>query len=336
MVLMGFPQVPDLELVDKRNRLATIPLIGDGLGLPLHLLATTRSERTCAKALRHHLVSGEVPRSFFVEDYDLNVRLTTPLATLFTLSRTISDVHLLMAMYEFCGSFTLFHPSDAIEKYLHQDAAFAPLGACGGWSRVHDVSGKPTDLWRRPPLVEIVELHAFAREVEHLRGGKRFAKLAQMVTGVAASPFEVQTSLLLGLSRAAGGEGLGGFMNNHEISLTRDAQKIAGKTRVYVDLYYEGDGVRPPLAIECQGGMVHGSEAATLSDADRMVALQKMGIDVLPLTYRQIADRDNFERIARHIAHKLGRTYREKSERFRAKERDLRAELFIDWLTLGE
>ena len=61
-----------------------------------------------------------------------------------------------------------------------------------------------------------------------------------------------------------------------------------------------------------------------------------MGIEVLPLTYRQIADRENFERIARHVAHKLGRTYRDKTERLRAKERDLRTELFIDWLTLGE
>ena len=256
--------------------------------------------------------------------------------TLFTLGRSVSDVHLLMAMYEFCGSFTVFRPSQEIEAYLERHAASAPFGADGGWSRVRDGSGTPTDLWKRSPLIEVEELRAFASEVEHIRGGKRFSKIAHMVSGVAASPFEVQVSILLGLPRSKGGEGLSGFSNNFEVRFSRDARQIANQIRAYADIYFEGDGKRPPLAIECQGGIVHSGDAASMSDADRMLAMQNMGVHVLPMTYRQIASANNFRRIIRLISKKLGKPYREKTDRMLASERELRRELFIDWLTLGE
>ena len=310
--------------------------IVDNIGFPLHLLAASRAGRTGARGIKWHLVSGDLPFGSIIEDEDLDVRTTSPLMTLFTLGSQISDAHLLMAMYEFCGRFALFRPASHIEERLEREVPQPSLGAPGGWVCVCDVSGRPSDMWKRPPLIEVHELRQFAREVEHLRGGKRFARLVAKVAGVTASPFEVQTSMLLGLSRAQGGEGLDGFSNNHEIRLTHGAQRIAGKGRVYADLYFEGAEGGPPLVIECQGGMVHGGEAAVLSDADRTAALQAMGIDVLALTYKQIADRDNFNRIARLIAAKLGRPYREKSARLRAKEAELRRELFIDWLTLGE
>ena len=256
--------------------------------------------------------------------------------TLFTLARAVSDVHLLMAMYEFCGSFTVFRPSQEIAAHLKRHMAAVPLGADGGWTRVCDNSGKPTDLWKRPPLIGVEELQAFASEVEHFRGGKRFSKIAHMVNGVTASPFEVQISILLSLPRIQGGEGLQEFSNNFEVRFSRDARRIANKARAYADIYFEGDGSHSPVAIECQGGIVHSGDAASMSDADRMLALQSMGVDVLPLTYRQVTNADNFKRIVRQVAKRLGKPYREKTDRMLARERELRQELFIDWLTLGE
>lgn len=336
LALMAYPAVFCNEPNHTRIKLFDCPLIRDIIGRPLYVLATSQSERTGSQNIKRLLFSGELPFGSIIEDEELCISITSPLMTLFTLSRSISDVHLLMAMYEFCGCFAVFRPTKEIETFLSQGAATMRLGSTGGWRRVCDASGKPTDLWKRPPLIEIDELRAFAREMESAYGGKRFAIIAQKVTGVTASPFEAQTSMLLGLSRGEGGMGLGGFANNHEIRLTRNMQKIADKTRVFADLYYEGGVGRAPLVIECQGGAVHSGDAAAMSDADRATALQGMGIDVMLLTYKQIAHPDNFRQIAQHIAAKLGRPCREKMPRLLMKEGELRRELFIDWLTLGE
>ena len=336
IVLAAYPSISWLKFKRGGNTPVTDPLLTGPIGFPIHLLADDKTKCSGAKNIRWHLLSKQLPFGSVIEVEELDTGVTSPCMTLFTLARSMSDVHLLMAMYEFCGAFTVFQPSQEVETYLERHAAAAPFGANEGWTRVRDSLGKPTDLWKRPPLIEIEELLAFSAEVERLRGGKHFFRLAHMVSGVAASPFEVQVSILLSLPRVRGGEGLSGFLNNYEVRFSHDARQIANKARAYADIYFEGDGKYLPLAIECQGGIVHSGDAASMSDADRMLALQSMGVDVLPLTYRQITNADNFRRIARQIAKKLGRPYREKTNRMLVHERDLRRELFIDWLTLGE
>lgn len=336
IVLAAYPPISWVQFKRGGNTPVTDPLLTGPIGFPIHLLAADKAKCSGAKNIRWHLLSKELPFGSVVEVEELDTGVTSPCMTLFTLARSVSDVHLLMAMYEFCGTFAVFQPSQEVETYLERYAAAAPLGANGGWTRVRDSSGKPTNLWKRPPLIEIEELLAFSAEVEHLRGGKHFSKLAHMVSGVTASPFEVQISILLSLPRVKGGEGLLGFLNNFEVRFSRDARQISNKERAYADIYFEGDDKHLPLAIECQGGIVHSGKAASMSDADRMLALQSMGVDVLPLTYRQIANADNFRRIVRQVAKKLDRPYREKTNRMLVRERDLRRELFIDWLTLGE
>ena len=336
IVLAACPPISWLELKRGGKMPVKDSFLTGLIGLPVHMLSDDKSKCTGAKSIRWHLLSKELPFGSVFEIEELDAGATSPYMTLFTLARLVSDVHLLMAMYEFCGSFTVFRPSQKIEAYLERHTASAPLGADGGWSRVRDGSGKPTDLWKRPPLIEVEELQAFASEVEHLRGGKRFSKIAHMVNGVTASPFEVQISILLSLPRIKGGEGLREFSNNFEIRFSRDARQLVNKERAYADVYFEGESMRSPLAIECQGSIVHSGDAALMSDADRMLALQSMGVDVLPVTYRQIRNADNFRRIVRQVAKRLGKPYREKTDRMLASERELRRELFIDWLTLGE
>ncbi len=92
-----------------------------------------------------------------------------------------------------------------------------------GWENVKDASGNPTDLWKRPPLIELSELTEFANKIQGLRGAKSFTRAAKCITGVVASPLEVQASMLFGLSRLRGGEGLH-LTNNVEIRMTRSAR----------------------------------------------------------------------------------------------------------------
>lgn len=72
-----------------------------------------------------------------------------------------------------------------------------------------------------------------------------------------------------------------------------------------------------------------------MRDADRLLALSAMGFRCLPITYRQLADVERCDRLVRHLAGLLGREYREKTDRQRASERELRRYVFSDWTALG-
>ena len=48
----------------------------------------------------------------------MGFRVTNPLATLFTMARFVSEIGLVLAIYEFCGWFSVFEPSAAAEAEL--------------------------------------------------------------------------------------------------------------------------------------------------------------------------------------------------------------------------
>ena len=139
-------------------------------------------------------------------------------------------------------------------------------------------------------------------------------KDVERVTGVVASPFEAQLSLLLATPRVAGGEGLRSFSNNARIVLSGKAARLAGRYNCYADFLFEETGDKKPLVVECQGRLVHSGADAAMSDSDRATALQQMGFNVMLLTYQQIADEKNFEIVKRMLFEEIGLEYREKTD----------------------
>lgn len=153
--------------------------------------------------------------------------------------------------------------------------------------------------------------------------------MASLVTGVCASPFEAQASILLGLPRRLGGQGYH-FNNNHRIELTTSAQAIYPHTCRYADIFFEATDEHPALDIECQGRSVHDNEAASISDSNRITALQSMGIEVIPLTFEQFYDADRFCAILDLIATKLDTTIKPKTERQLSIETNRRHDVLVD------
>ena len=147
---------------------------------------------------------------------------------------------------------------------------------------------------------------------------------------MAASPLEVQASMLFGLSRLRGGEGLR-LTNNVEIRMTRSARLISGLDRRYADILLSNkDGSRECL-VECQGKAIHGSIESKISDSDRTTALQAMGYPVVLMTYGQLADSDAFRVVMELIMSYLDAPLKDKTPRQQELERRLREEIFIDW-----
>ena len=252
------------------------------------------------------------------------------LIALLTLASSVSNERLIMCMYEMCGTFAVCKIAPQVKLALEQAYGSRWGDVQLGWENVKDASGNPTDLWKRPPLIELSELSEYVEKIPGLRGAKSFTRAAKCITGMAASPLEVQASMLFGFSRLRGGEGLR-LTNNVEIRMTRSARLISGLDRRYADILLANrDGSRECL-VECQGKAIHGSIESKISDSDRTTALQAMGYPVVLMTYGQLVDPDAFRVVMELIMSYLDAPLKDKTPRQQKLERQLREEIFIDW-----
>ena len=332
-ILGLYPRIPDVFQDSNHLKAANSFIVQDLLQLPLHRAVFDRRESWGNKLYDTHLIKGELPFGS-VRETDHGFAVTSPAVTLLTLARDVSRLELLMAVYEMTGEFAVFNPCARAEEQLDdaERRGYVRFGA--GWRRVANVDGNGTSLWRRPALIDVFELESFCDKVPGFHGVKDLRWAVKQVTGTTASPFEVQASMLLGLPRSAGGEGLA-IQNNQRINLSPTARRIYPHDCCYADILIEGKGRGPGVVIECQGRSVHASEAAGISDSDRATALMSMGYEVILATFDQFFDVASFEAVLDLIAKKTGIRRREKTARQLAAQAELRRSLFIDWSTLG-
>lgn len=261
--------------------------------------------------------------------------VTSPLLTAFIMSRHLTDLQLLLVLAEMCGLFAVCALPATLEVELSRAIDSGTISTTLGWVRCPSEGGAASNLWRRDALALDGDLDRFCSDVCGMRYGNRFMAVSHLVPLGAASPFEVEAYLLLGLPRALGGEGFCGIELNVKVVLSTSARAIVGKTCVYIDLLLSSPDGRRQVAIECQGKASHGRAGDGLRDADRMTALQAMGYDVLLLTHGQISDEDRFRAIVKAVCRMLDVEYRDKSSDEQRVEALLRSELFVDWTKLG-
>ena len=235
-----------------------------------------------------------------------------------------------MACYEMCGSFAVFTPCKRTQQQLDEAMSLKLIPPDCGWKRVVDTKGNDTNLWKRAPLLSAADIAAFAKQAAGLRGVKQLRWAAEHITGQTASPFEVQTSMLVSLPRDEGGMGIN-ITNNVRIPLSDAARSLYDKTCCYADILIESNTDSMGVILECQGRSTHDSETASLSDAERTTALTSMGYVVIQITYDQIKDTKSFNNIAKLIHKKAGLPYIPKTDQERTTEDTLRRELLVDW-----
>ncbi len=332
-ILMLYPPLPYPFEDSNHLKIAKSPIVVDLLDSPIHRLVHRSSEQGHTKLYQTRLIKGDLPFGS-VRETDFGFAVTSPAATLLTMARSISRLDLLMAVYEMVGEFAVFNPCQRTENLLSQAIYQGFIRVNEGWRRVLNVDGNGTNLWRREPLLTIDELRSFCDDVPGFHGVKDLRWAADQVTGITASPFEAQASILLGLARSAGGEGLD-IKNNQRIRLSQTARRIYPHDSCYADILIEGKGTAAGIVIECQGRSVHASEAAGISDSDRTTALMSMGYEVILLTFDQLFDEKSFCAVLDIVAHKSNIPRRKKTARQLAAQDALRRSLFIDWSTLG-
>ena len=313
-------------------KFAQSPLICDVLSTPLHRVVTSQNQRRTSKLYVSHYIKAFPFGSFCDTDHGFTV--TSPAATLLTMAQSCSREVLLMAAYEMTGPFAVFTPCKRAEETLEQNPGQRVAVGSVPWRRVQNVDGCGTDLWQRRPLLSLGELTSFCKSADGFRGIQKLRWAAEHVTGETASPFEVQASMLLGLSKTSGGEGYY-VQNNVRIPLSPAARRIYPHNACYADILIEGQADNAGVIVECQGKSVHATEAASILDSDRTTALTSMGYEVILLTYEQIKDAKSFQVVCDLIARKAGAKRHPKTARALQAQENLRKTLFDDWSLLG-
>lgn len=357
-----YPRLPSTE--DGWRALSQAPFVTEVLKTPIITAASTRSN--LHSELRRTIRWNEAYAGITSIDTEMGFSVTNPLNTLFTMTRFVSQIDLVLAMYEFCGWFSLFKPSAASESALKladldktssdtkelfepdetQDEAY--------WKRVYPLAqqkdneessqekdgggqnkGKGTSLWMRKPLIEIEELQNFASEVKSEMWGRQFYDAAQQVIGVAASPLEVAGIMLLNRPRRQGGAGFNNIYVNDLTPFSVSARQIAGQKVCYGDIVLVNPITMKAVIIEIHGEVIHGSGAVLDHDATRMTALQSMGYDVLLVTHDMLNEHNQLDTIIRSVCDRLELNYKPKTEAMRCAETRLRANVLSNWLDIG-
>lgn len=324
----------DLSTTHGRRKLAVADAFLGYIDTPLHVLETDRAHRFVARGMVKHLWNGELPPAARNE-IDAYHFVTSPAMTLLMLARHLDETRLIMAIYEMVGTFSVIRLLPGDRAYIQRCIDAGQLAFEGGWEPAVDEQGKLTDdLWRRPALLTLDELWAFIDEMKGVRGCRALARAAHEVAGSAASPFEARSAMRICGSKSSGGEGIGEVELNATIRFTPAARSIAGHDYAVADMLLRSCDGTVELVIECQGKRFHGAGGVSMADADRQLALQCMGYEVILLTYEQIEDEWRFCQLARYLTERLGGCYVEKSAQEMERQRVMKRALFSDWAGL--
>ena len=361
-----YPRLPSPE--DGWRALAQSPFVVDVLKTPI-ITVTNPGGVNYHSGLRTTIHCEDASGVDNTLETMMGFRVTNPLATLFTMARNVSPTDLVLAMYEFCGWFSVFEPTAAAEVELSKAEDAAEEAATESlfeldesqdeaqWRRVYarvkvneqvNAKGsnkqkktkeitkiKGTSLWMRKPLIELNELHEYAKKMKSRKWGSKFYSAAQLVTGIAASPLEVAGILLLSLPRSRGGAGFRHVYVNDLTPLNAAAQSIAGQKVCYGDIVIVNPAIMKAGIVELQGEVIHGSGAVLDHDAKRMTALQSMGYDVFLVTHDMLNDTEQFDAIVRSLCSRLELRYRRKSKAQKTTETELRVNVLCNWLEIG-
>lgn len=161
---------------------------------------------------------------------------------------------------------------------------------------------------------------AMANRLQGTHGRTDALRAARYIQGGARSPMETVLGMLLNLPRLLGGKGIPGMSLDHRIDLDEHARKLARRSYLVCDLYWE----KARLDVEYEGRAFHEGEAGMASDKSRSNALSHMGVDVMSVFDEHIRSDEALQVVALEIAKKVGFRMRPRSYDDATKTRELR------------
>lgn len=334
-----------------------------GVGLPVHLVGNRRSPCRNPHIRWHRLEIPYAPCD--LQRIADGLYVTTPLRTLLDIARSMTLVQLLRIIYSWCGLYAVSPATARLRLALEQlvddgllregmgrklfafhgiDGRRLPLldehGAPPAWEPCFDKRGNLSDLWKRPPLIDHVELKRYICRLGACDGVARLRRAAELALPGSASPLETTHALLAHLPRKLGGEGLPRPLLNRQIALSPHAARALGQTLCVGDVTWDdGVGGLLPACTEVDGVAFHepggvlrelptGEHVAARDDSSRASALESMGFTVISSTFAQMVNVNRWELLMDRIAEALDVERKRQTPAFMRQRARLRDELF--------
>ncbi len=182
------------------------------------------------------------------------------------------------------------------------------------WTPCIARNGTRTTLWKRPPLCTLESLIACADANAKATGIQRFRKALRYAVEGSGSPAETICALLMGPDRRLGQEGLPPVLLNRRVTLNDLASDALGSRTCVVDIsWQETKEFHPGCCVEVDGAAFHDDSKIDTSklrsvnnDSVRRAALARCGLEVITVTWSQLADLSQWDIVVDLIYNKLG------------------------------
>ncbi|MCL2492638.1 MAG: endonuclease domain-containing protein [Clostridiales bacterium] len=305
------------------------------LSYPIHLAVSSPNTRRQTGLICPHVHTGKIPDWGFVEIGD-GMAVSAPPFCFFQMAGELPLGKLIALGLEFCGTYSLSVKGERRREYANVSGGGGGNrggggggdgngNGGGGGNRGLDGPGQNSDgadktIYNHPRLTNTKELKAFTSRMKGVGGQKKASKALMYIADGAASPMETILFVLLTLPYKYGGYGFPAPELNRRINFGRGAKQRANKAYYVCDFYWPEAG----LAVEYDSNLHHTGADRIAEDSKRRTDLSALGIYVVTATNEQIRSIDEFERLARLIAKRLGKQLRYKNPEFLRAQRELR------------
>lgn len=321
-----------------------------GLSLPVHVMVDGTVRRNASSCIAFHRLPEKLRDQ--VVDIDRSLSTLSPVGTLASLAMCGDFIPLCKIAMELMGIYAIHRETPLTRMVVNEllargvlsveaqrsypdhirafyDAAGKPIsffarnGGAIPWEVSFDRRGRPTDLWRRAPKMDMDELRMFVSGYKGARGAKLLASVAANTRPGAASPLETKWLLALCLGYRRGGEQWSWPWLNRQIEFDDVGRCIAGQRASVCDALWEDEKV----VLEVLGEEFHTDALGFKLHSDRTTALEHLGYTVREVTNEQLMSYEKYEATVQLLAEKLGFALLGRGKAFEARQRRLLAAL---------
>ena len=261
-----------------------------GLTTPMEILVGNRNARKTCRDITCRTYVGQGIEGGFIRVAP-NLFVSSPELCFMQLASELTLIKLIEIGYELCGGYRLEIPNNSGRGFRD-------------------------DL----PLTSVAELSAFVEKTERLKGRKNARKALRHITDNSKSPRETILSMLLTLPNNLGGYGFSKPKLNYRIDLPPLKNKTGQTKTYYCDLYWP----EVKMDVEYDSDLYHTQPEQMAMDAIKKNDLTSLGIKVYTVTSRQVASRDEMQRIAEQLSKVLGKRLRLQVPKFAPRCTELR------------
>lgn len=344
----------------EADRLIASRLLTDlkGLTTPVHVMVGAKQSRYGNPLVTVHRAWPDLDANDIVS-LGGGLAVLTPEATLAHLARRLSHVDLLILAFECAGIHCVHRDTpltrllldelishglltkelqdarpDRIRAFLDANGNRAPMISRSGsplpWELSFDRFGRPTDLWKRPPLIQVDRFKDYASSQAGRAGSKTLREVAFLTHGGSASPLETRGLLTLCLDGWKGGEGWEWPSINRRVDMDHEAQLVSKLSYCVCDaLWADADNV-----LEFNGEAYHADRMGFKETSGRTAALEHLGYTVQEITYEQLADLEQYDIVIGTLAEKFGLSLQKRTGAFLKRREALHRQLFAPHTSL--